>query len=110
MKGESGENVVFTPMEVTVSQQLETVRVVQRAVGQAVRQFPNVEGGFDLLDPGGIVPKNPVHPPVNPEGIAAPLKHATDRHFRLIQGITLCPLLLHPDVYLLSVSRRAAVA
>jgi hypothetical protein len=41
--------------------------VVHQVISQTLRQFPDVESGFDLLYPRKFLPKDPVHPPVNPE-------------------------------------------
>jgi hypothetical protein len=65
MKGKPGENMVFAPVKVSISQQLQAVGVVHGHTFQALRQFPDVEGSFDLLYPGRIVPKDPVHPSIN---------------------------------------------
>lgn len=37
-------------------------------------------------------------------------KETADKNFCLIQGINLCSLLLHPDMYFLPLSSRAAIA
>ena len=84
MEAQQGDHLVFEPEEVAIGRELKAIGVVQGIVHESSCKVPDIEAGLDLLDPGRIVPEDPVHPSIDTEPVSFPLERSADRDLGLV--------------------------
>jgi len=110
MDGKTGKYVMLAPVKVAIALQLQTVWMIHGIGRQPPGKLAEIETGLDFLNQRGIVQKNPVHPPIDPETISFLLEQSTYWDFGLVRGIRFRPFFLHAGVNLPTLGSCASIA